>query len=51
MGVMTTATLLRLKAWILAGLMAIVFSGIWFPVHAQPKIPPLKGLVTDVTGT
>ena len=48
---MTSATILRLNAWVLAGLMAIVFSGVLFPVHAQPKIPPLKGLVTDVTGT
>ena len=56
---MTVASLKRLKAWIWQGqiavlqlgLIAVLLCGMGWPVHAQQKIPPLRGLVTDLTGT
>lgn len=49
----------RLKAWtwrgqiafLQIGLTAVLLLGIGLPVHSQQQIPPLKGLVTDLTGT
>lgn len=59
MGGMITASLSRLNArirrcfarGIWPGLIVVLLCGMAWSAHAQQKIPPLKGLVTDITGT
>ena len=43
--------MVRRKNWSWVGILAIILCWALFPASAQQKIPPLTGLVNDLTGT